>query len=130
MKILRTRTAPRYVRDEGITSYLLASPRTAGGAHLTVTLVEIEPGGRQRIHRHAPEQIYYLLEGTGRMTVGSDVRDVQAGDCVFIPSQTDHGLENTTKRVLKYLSAAAPAFPGQDLDEMWPLPPATREGVA
>ena len=94
MKILQTRTAPRYRRAEGITSYLLASPRTAGAEHLTVTLVEIDPGGRQRVHDHLPEQIYFIIEGRGRMSVGGETREVASGDCVFIPSHAPHGLEN------------------------------------
>ena len=44
MKVLRRNTAPRYKRQEGITSYLLASLRTSDANHLTTTLVEIEPG--------------------------------------------------------------------------------------
>ena len=63
MKILKKNTAPRYMREESITSYLLASPRTSDAEHLTATLVELKLGGHQRIHSHLPEQIYYILEG-------------------------------------------------------------------
>ena len=38
MHVLKKETAPRYVRPEGITSYLLASPRTSSAEHLTTTL--------------------------------------------------------------------------------------------
>ena len=122
MKILQRPTAPRYQRNEGITSYLLASSRTAGAQYLTVTLVEIEPGGRQRVHSHAPEQIYFVLDGHGQMTVDQETREVHAGDCVFIPSQAPHGLKNTSDSLLRYLSAAAPAFGTAEVDALWPLP--------
>ena len=56
------------------------------------------------------------------MTVGSESRDVEPGDCVFIPSDAPHGLENTTERLLRYLSAAAPAFRTDELHALWPLP--------
>jgi len=71
MHVLKKETAPRYVRPEGITSYLLASPRTSSAEHLTTTLAVIQPGGEQRIHSHQPEQVYFILEGTGLMTVGA-----------------------------------------------------------
>jgi hypothetical protein len=58
MDILKKETAPRYIRPEGITSYLLASPRTCSAEHLTTTLAVIEPGGEQRVHSHRPEQVY------------------------------------------------------------------------
>lgn len=121
MKILRKPTAPRYERDEGITSYLLASPRTADARHLTTTLVEIVPGGSQRIHSHEPEQVYFILEGSGIMTVGDETARVRSGDCVFVPSGAPHGLENDGGGLLRYFSAAAPAFDRALLESLWPL---------
>ena len=128
MKILRKNTAPRYRRKEGISSYLLASSRTCGAGHLTTTLVDIEPGGQQRVHSHAPEQIYFILEGEGTMTIGDDTAEVQQGDCVFVPSGSPHGIRNQTTRVLRYLSAAAPAFADAELVSFWPLQSEADEG--
>ncbi len=50
MRILKKETAPRYIREEGIVSYLLASARTSDAKQLTTTLVEIRTGGEQRVH--------------------------------------------------------------------------------
>jgi mannose-6-phosphate isomerase-like protein (cupin superfamily) len=121
VQILTKAKAPRYIRPEGITSYLLASPRTAQAKHLTTTLVQIEPGGEQRIHAHAPEQVYLILDGGGTMTVGTETQDVAAGDCIFIPSDTPHGIRNTGQDLLRYFTAAAPAFETSDLLALWPL---------
>jgi mannose-6-phosphate isomerase-like protein (cupin superfamily) len=121
VKILRVEGAPRYARQEGITSHLLASPRTCGAARLTTTLVEIEPGGEQRVHRHLPEQVYFILEGSGAMTVGEEIEEVRAGDCVLVPSETPHGLRNSGDAVLRYFSAAAPSFTSEQLEQWWPL---------
>ena len=123
MHILRKASAPRYKRDEGIVSYLLASARTSESELLTTTLVEIEPGGHQRLHSHIPEQIYFILEGSGSMTVGSETESVGPGDCVFIPSGAEHGLSNGGNAALKYFSASAPTFDKDQLDEYWPLEP-------
>ena len=123
MKILHRRSAPRYRRPEGITSFLLASSRTCGARHLSATLVEIEPGGHQRVHSHDPEQIYFILEGRGVMRVGEEEREVEEGDCIFIPSRAAHGIENRTKGVLRYFSAASPPFGASDLANLWPLAP-------
>ena len=121
--VLRKKSAPRYKRDAGIVSYLLASARTSQSQHLTTTLVEIEPGGIQRIHSHIPEQIYFILEGSGSMTVGSESEQVGPGDCVFIPSGSDHGLINDGNSTLRYFSASAPTFEKNELYEFWPLDP-------
>ena len=56
------------------------------------------------------------------MTAGRETREVGPGDSVFIPTGVAHGLENTTTDLLRYLSAAAPAFRAEELDSFWPLP--------
>lgn len=121
MHILNKTVAPRYIRPEGITSYLLASPRTCAAEFLTTTLAVIEPGGEQRIHSHRPEQVYFILEGHGLMTVGAETQAVGPGDCVFIPSGSPHGLKNNGAVTLRYFSAAAPKYDPGQLEKSWPL---------
>jgi mannose-6-phosphate isomerase-like protein (cupin superfamily) len=121
MNISNRQTAPRYKRD-GITSYLLASQRMGGAENIAVTLVEMDVTGFQQIHKHAPEQTYTILEGSGVMTVDGVHRHVKPGDCIFIPSWTEHGLENTGNTMLKYLSAASPSFTLQECIDWWSLP--------
>ena len=122
MNVLKKESAPRYRRPEGLTSFLRASPRTCESKHLTTTLVEVEAGGNQRIHSHAPEQVYFILAGSGEMTVGEETRPVGPGDCVFIPSGIPHGLTNSGSVPVRYFSAAAPAFTSDELAAVWPLP--------
>jgi len=122
MDIQKKLSSPRYARD-GITSYLLVSERTCGAKKLSVTLVEMEMGGFQHLHKHEPEQTYTILEGSGVMMVAGENREVGVGDCIFIPSWAEHGLENTGGTSLKYLSACSPSFTMQQCEEWWPLPP-------
>ena len=103
------------------TSYLLASPRTSSAEHLTTTLAVIQPGGEQRIHSHRPEQVYFILEGSGLMTVGGKTQRVGPGDCILIPSGQPHGLKNDGGVTLRYFSAAAPAYEPGHLEKSWPL---------
>ena len=121
MRILKKETAPRYVREEGIVSYLLASARTSSAKHLTATLVEIRPDGEQRVHHHGPEQINYILEGAGLMAVGGETARVGPSDCVFIPSGSPHGLKNDGESLLRYFSSAAPSFMLEEWRTFWPL---------
>ncbi|HEU4402713.1 MAG TPA: cupin domain-containing protein [Candidatus Polarisedimenticolia bacterium] len=121
MQILAKPSAPRYRRPEGITSYLLASPRTSQARHLTTTLVLIDPGGEQRVHNHPPEQVYFILEGSGLMTVGTETQEVGPGDCVFVPADAPHGIRNQGQTLLRYFSAAAPAFDTSELLALWSL---------
>ncbi len=121
MQVLSKGKAPRYRKPEGVTSYLLASPRTSHAKHLTTTVVLVDPNGEQPVHKHAPEQVYFVLEGSGLMTVGTETQEAGPGDCVFVPSDTPHGVRNTGQEILRYFSAAAPAFETSDLLALWPL---------
>ena len=122
MKIMKRDRSPRYKRD-GITSYLLVSQKTCGAQKLAITLVEMDPGGFQHLHAHEPEQMYFILEGKGLMTVDGEQKVVQSGDCIYFPSGTEHGLKNNGESVLRYLSAASPSFTQEQCEEWWPLPP-------
>ncbi len=121
MKILHKDSSPRYQRDQ-ITSYLLVSEKTCNSKNLSITLVEMEPGGVQHIHSHEPEQMYSILEGQGLMTVDGEQQSVSPGDTIFFESFAEHGLENTGGTTLKYLSAASPSFTIEECEELWPLP--------
>jgi len=121
MNVLKKSTAPRYRRDH-ITSYLLAAATTCSARNLAISLVEMEPGGVQHLHSHEPEQTYFILEGSGLMTVGGVSEQVGPGDCIFIPSWAEHGLQNRSAGVLRYLSAASPSFTEKECRTLWPLP--------
>jgi len=118
MNVLTKDGSSRYKRDN-ITSYLLVSALTCAAENLAITLVEMEPGGVQHIHSH--EQVYYILEGSGVMTVDGERRPVKAGDCIYYPPFAKHGLENTGGTVLRYLSAASPSFSAEECERLWPL---------
>ena len=120
MHVMTSKKSPRYQRD-GVTSHLLISERTCGSQKLSITLVEMEPGGFQRLHEHDPEQTYTILEGVGVMSVNGEKRTVREGDCIFVPSGAEHGLQNTGSGVLRYLSACSPSFTMQQGLDWWPL---------
>lgn len=126
MDILTKNDAPKYKRDN-ITSHLLVSKLTCNSENLAITLVEMDPGGVQHVHSHEPEQMYYILEGSGMMTVDDEQKPVQAGDCIYYSPFAKHGLENTGGTVLRYLSAASPSFSKETCKEWWPLPSEAEE---
>lgn len=70
----------------------------------------LPPGATVGRHHHLEtEEIYYILSGGGRMTVGDETRDVAAGDAVFIPRRHPHTLENTGAEPMTILLICGPA---------------------
>ena len=106
---------------DGLVSHILLEEGDAPGGELSITWVDVEPGGEQKPHSHAPQQVYVITRGSGRIRVGDDERDVREGSMVFIPPDTEHGIVNTGDEVLTYISAATPAFPVTDLYDVGQL---------
>jgi mannose-6-phosphate isomerase-like protein (cupin superfamily) len=101
----------------GLRSRVLLQAGDDAAADLAVTWVEVATGAAQTPHAHAPQQVYIVVSGSGRMLVGDEERDVGAGDLVFVPPAVRHGITNTGDDTLTYVSAATPAFSVTDLYE-------------
>lgn len=72
---------------------------------LTAGLAELQPGGWLGLHRHAPAEIYYVLEGRGIVTLDGTEVEVGAGSAVFIPADAEHGIRNCGDTPLRLLYA-------------------------
>ena len=71
----------------------------------------LPPGCAVTPHRHRQiEEIYYIVSGRGLMTVGDEVREVEAGDAIYIPRNHRHTLENTGAEPIKLILVCGPAF--------------------
>jgi mannose-6-phosphate isomerase-like protein (cupin superfamily) len=69
----------------------------------------LEPGQVQKVHAHeGSDKIYYLLEGKGRITVGTEEKELAAGEITMAPSGEIHGVVNHTQEPLVILVFMAP----------------------
>ncbi|MCA9122018.1 MAG: cupin domain-containing protein [Planctomycetaceae bacterium] len=72
-------------------------------------------GGITTPHYHPlTEEIYYVLEGTGSMRIGEEVREVGPGDAIAIPPGATHQIRNTGGITLKFLCCCAPGYEHED----------------
>ncbi|HEX8709568.1 MAG TPA: cupin domain-containing protein [Pyrinomonadaceae bacterium] len=90
--------------------------RTTSGIERCSLAEEVLPAGASvGAHHHLEtEEVYYILRGAGRMTVGDEVRDVGTGDAVFIPRGHRHTLENTGSGPMTILLVCGPAHSFED----------------
>ena len=95
---------------DGIVSWrtLLSADRTAS-ASLTVGTATLDPGASVdgALHRHAPDEIYVILEGEGLVHIDGEAHPVRAGSAVFVPGGAWHHAENTGSGPLRLLYAFA-----------------------
>ena len=71
---------------------------TSGVAELPVGVTAV-----YRMHRHAPVELYYILEGSGSIRIVDDVTDVKKGSTIYIPGNVAHCLINTGDVPLRML---------------------------
>ncbi len=68
-----------------------------------------EPGQEQHAHSHAgSDKVYFVLEGTARITVGDQERNAAAGTAALAPAGLAHGVVNPGPGRLKMLVLMAP----------------------
>ena len=83
--------------------------------HQTLAEARLPPGASTAAHHHVrTEEIYYLLEGEGRMRVAEETRSVAAGDAIAIPPGAVHQITNTGHGALKFLCCCAPGYEHDD----------------
>lgn len=90
---------------------------------LTVGIAEIPVGAPRpdRGHQHTQTELYFIISGSGEVTVNGETTAVAAGDAVLIPGDAEHVAVNTGSEPLRLLYAFATdsftdvvyRFPGQ-----------------
>ena len=128
MEIFNRKNSNNTGRLPILTSWMLISPKHSSTQNLSIQISEVPAGSEQPIHNHEPEQCYYIIKGKGLMILGEESREVFAGDAVYIPSNSNHGIKNIGDDVLEYLTANTPAFSDQYESTLWPSAPPNSEG--
>jgi mannose-6-phosphate isomerase-like protein (cupin superfamily) len=72
--------------------------------------VTLDPdGGQVPWHNQEQEEIYFIMEGTGEMCLGTERQTLSSGQMVYIPSGVYHQLTNTGRAPLKMIYCYGPA---------------------
>ena len=75
-------------------------------------ITTIGAGGYNTPHSHTDEeQIYYVLEGEGRMVIGDKEIQAKAGDVGYFPKGVKHGFYNEGDKTAAFIGIAARVSP-------------------
>lgn len=67
-------------------------------------LETVEPGRGTPRNAHATfVQMYFIVEGLARVHIGEETREAAAPAVAYVPSRTDHHVENIGKSALRYI---------------------------
>jgi len=76
---------------------------------MVAELVCYEPGQSTPVHHHPKQdEIFYVIEGSGQMIVGSEEVFLQPKSLIFVPAQTSHGITAARDSRLVILFIKAP----------------------
>ncbi len=77
--------------------------------HLFYDAYCLLPGQAQKVHAHeGSDKVYYVLEGTGRFTVGGTEQDLGVGNALIAHAGEPHGVRNESGENLVLLVTMAP----------------------
>jgi mannose-6-phosphate isomerase-like protein (cupin superfamily) len=115
MDIRNIAEAEAFTTKDGSEIRELLADRNSCIANQSLAEARLPPGARTTKHYHPrAEEIYYLLEGTGRMEIDGELREVGPGDAIAIPPGARHQITNTGAAVLKFLCCCAPGYRHDD----------------
>jgi quercetin dioxygenase-like cupin family protein len=90
--------------------WLVAKDRLAA-QHCSSCVIRIEPGEKVAPPHSHPngEEVLYIISGSGRVLVGSEVAAIRPGSVVICPQGIPHMLHNTGSQEMKVVCFFAPA---------------------
>ena len=111
----RYRDIKAFITKDGSEIRELMHPSRHRVRHQSLAEATVLPGHETLLHKHRQtEEIYYILQGRGRMTLGDEEFDVAPGDTICIAPDTAHKIFNTGESLLKILCACAPPYSDGD----------------
>lgn len=67
---------------------------------LSAGLYVLEPGEPDPQLPHGEDELYHVVSGRARITVGDDTRDVQRGSLVFVAARVPHRFHDVAERLV------------------------------
>mgnify|MGYP006362888119 CR=1 FL=1 len=115
MDIHNIARVPSFSTKDGSEIRELLAHRNSSIQKQSLAEARVAPGASNTPHYHPlTEEIYYILEGTGRMRLGDEFQDVGPGDAIAIPPGQVHAITNTGSTTLKFLCCCAPGYEHSD----------------
>src|SRR5437763_7568062 len=99
----RTSTADYLVVERGELRDAELQGREYGGVNVSLIFVDAGPGEGPRLHRHAYEEIFIMLEGQSRFTVGAHTVEARAGQIIIVRPGVAHNFVNSGEGRLRQI---------------------------
>jgi mannose-6-phosphate isomerase-like protein (cupin superfamily) len=129
MDIVNLADSTPFTTKDGSEIRELLAHRNSAIRNQSLAEARLPAGAATAAHFHpAAEEIYFLLEGRGRMQIEAEIRTVAAGDAIAIPPGARHQIANIGDSTLRFLCCCAPGYEHEDtvMVDDWPGRPPAR----
>ena len=70
-----------------------------------VSYAKLQPRLSYKPHQHDHhEEVYYIINGTGKIKIGNEEARLRDGDIIYIPENTTHSIINDGEEMLRFLA--------------------------
>jgi mannose-6-phosphate isomerase-like protein (cupin superfamily) len=115
MLIRRLSDCPEFTAGDGcVLRELLHAGKGPFAFRYSLAHAVVKPGQTTAPHSLKTSEVYYILEGRGRMHIGRESQEVCAGDAIDIPPNAEQYISNTGASDLVFLCIVDPAWRKED----------------
>jgi mannose-6-phosphate isomerase-like protein (cupin superfamily) len=115
MEIVNRNDVEAFITKDGSEIREILAPRNSSLRNQSLAEARVSPGKNTIRHHHIEsEEIYYILQGTARIRVGGEVREVTEGDGIAIMPGQSHEIWNTGAEELVFLCCCSPSYADED----------------
>lgn len=108
---------PAFITKDGSEIRELMAYRNSDCRRMSLAEARLAPGCRTERHLHREvEEIYYFLEGRGRVETGGECFDVGPGDSILHAPGAAHQTWNIGETPLVFLCCCAPSYEHDDTE--------------
>ncbi len=87
---------------------------TLNGINYSMAQFTLEPGKKTKLHKMSSSEIYYILDGSGKLKINEDTYHLERDDSVYVPPNSKQFIENIGSTNLRCLCIVEPAWKADD----------------
>lgn len=100
--------------DKTVLRELLHPERDNVKINHSIAHAMVKPGNTSAPHKLKNAEIYFILDGQGKMFIDEESADVKKGDAIYIPPQAVQYIKNTGDSNLCFICTVDPAWRKED----------------
>ncbi len=116
MNIFRGTDRPEFVATDETLIREVFHPRHTGiDTPYSIALASLDPGEKSTPHSlKTSDEVYIIVQGAGRVHIGSETDTVSIGDIVHIPKGAEQWIENISDETLIFYCIVSPPWHRED----------------